>query len=412
MMTISLSNPAGESYSSVRLDQAIVTVLDTLGKVLDPDRLFDRIGFRPSGGNMNYQSFIMVENGSVLFRLSDTGLLIDPGQSVSLELMADIEADAPYDHFVLQVRADDVLRLHDATDTTHYPGFELADGCTAELPFATGATAIFLPAGRPTVLPATLGVAMAFPGQQNLMLLRSDLTYGSLTPQGDLNIAGMHGQILKRTDAGLVPLATERPFGTIELVLDDRVVAADSSRSSDSLALTLPTEYTLSAGTIAQLQLRATVRTDAALGNYVIRFTDSTFLDISDRNLGTTLFPLLAEASYPLFTVEVSLGSADLGSSFTNYPNPFNPDLQPTTIAYALSADAHVDIEIFSITGNAVKEVVIDAFRAAGAHQSDQWAGQNGVGLDVIPGTYFCRITARYANGTVATFRRKVAVIR
>jgi hypothetical protein len=412
LMTISLSNPADEGYSPVRLEHAVVTVLDTLGKVLDPDRLFDRIGFRQSGGNMNYQSFIMVENGSALFRFTDTGLLIDPGQSTSLELMADIEADAPYDHFVLQVRADDVLRLRDATDTTHYPGFELAEGCTTELPLVTGATAIFLPAGRPTVSPAALGVAMAFPGQQNLMLLRSDLTYSSLTPQGDLNIGGMHGQILKRTDAGLVPLTTGRPFGTVELTLDDQVVAADSSQSNDSLVLTLPTGYTLSAGTATELQLRATVRTDAALGNYVIRFTDSTFLDISDKNLGTTLYPLLTDASYPLFSVEVSLGMADLGSSFTNYPNPFNPGLQPTTIAYALSADAHVDIEIFSITGKAVKEVVMDAFRAAGTHQSDQWAGQNGVGLDVIPGTYFCRITARYTNGTVATFRRKVAVVR
>ena len=69
-------------------------------------------------------------------------------------------------------------------------------------------------------------------------------------------------------------------------------------------------------------------------------------------------------------------------------------------------------IEIFSITGETVKEVVMDAFRLAGPHQSDQWSGHNGVGLDVIPGTYFCRITARYTDGTVETFRRKVAVIR
>jgi hypothetical protein len=158
--------------------------------------------------------------------------------------------------------------------------------------------------------------------------------------------------------------------------------------------------------------LRASVKTDAPLGNYVIRFTDSTFLDISDKNLGTTLYPLLAGASYPLFTVEVSLGAADLGSSFTNYPNPFNPDHRPTTIAYTLSSDARVDIEIFSITGRAVKEVIMDASRASGTHQSDQWTGQNGVGLGVIPGTYFCRITARYTNGTVETFRRKVAVVR
>jgi flagellar hook assembly protein FlgD len=118
-------------------------------------------------------------------------------------------------------------------------------------------------------------------------------------------------------------------------------------------------------------------------------------------------------SDYPLSTVEVSLQTAGLENSFSNYPNPFVPSRgEVTIIAYDLAEDASVDIEIFSITGQTVKQVVIDAFREAGSHQNDTWGGHNDKDLDVVPGTYFCRITARYVSGREESFRRKIAVIR
>ena len=71
-----------------------------------------------------------------------------------------------------------------------------------------------------------------------------------------------------------------------------------------------------------------------------------------------------------------------------------------------------MDIEIFSITGNAVKKVIMDAFKAAGPHSEDTWLGINELGIDVVPGTYFCQITVRYVSGREEVYRRKIAVVR
>jgi hypothetical protein len=122
---------------------------------------------------------------------------------------------------------------------------------------------------------------------------------------------------------------------------------------------------------------------------------------------------VLAGQDYPIHTAEIVLEEAGLASTFVNWPNPFNPDKQVTNIGFVLGEDAHVDIEVFTITGELVKRVCINSFRPAGSHdREDVWDGQDGSGHMVQPGTYFCRITARYASGRTEEARRKVAVTR
>jgi hypothetical protein len=116
---------------------------------------------------------------------------------------------------------------------------------------------------------------------------------------------------------------------------------------------------------------------------------------------------------YPLTSAEVSLSVGDLEKSFTNYPNPFNPSRgENTIIGFAISEDAYIDIEIYTITGQSVKTVAINSFRTSGSYQSDFWTGINAKNLKVVPGTYFCRITARYVSGREESFRRKIAILR
>jgi len=134
---------------------------------------------------------------------------------------------------------------------------------------------------------------------------------------------------------------------------------------------------------------------------------------VTSKNLSGTIYPTLAAAEYPIMSAELSLSAAGLETSFTNYPNPFNPSRgEQTIIGYMLEEPANVDIELFTITGEAVKDVIRDAYRGAGNHQSDTWTGDNDKGQNVLPGTYFCRITVKYASGRTETFRRKIAVVR
>jgi hypothetical protein len=132
-----------------------------------------------------------------------------------------------------------------------------------------------------------------------------------------------------------------------------------------------------------------------------------------DENLATTIEPRIENASYPFQSAELSITGMNLERSFSNYPNPFNPSLgEITTIAYVLAQDADIDIRVYALTGEEVATLAVSVPRSAGSYQADQWSGLNDAAHMVVPGTYFCCITARYASGTVETFRRKIAVVR
>jgi hypothetical protein len=72
-----------------------------------------------------------------------------------------------------------------------------------------------------------------------------------------------------------------------------------------------------------------------------------------------------------------------------NYPNPFNPK---TTIRFDLAQDGPVNIRIYNVTGQLVRELT------AGHHQAGSyqvhWNGHNNKGQLVPSGIYFCRMTA------------------
>ncbi len=88
---------------------------------------------------------------------------------------------------------------------------------------------------------------------------------------------------------------------------------------------------------------------------------------------------------------------ADLPQTFDlqqNYPNPFNPT---TTIRYALPREARVSLQVFSILGQQVAELVKDV-QGAGYYDV-VWNGRNRDGLQVATGVYFYRLEAHPSDG-------------
>jgi hypothetical protein len=202
-------------------------------------------------------------------------------------------------------------------------------------------------------------------------------------------------------------------FAAVRLLLNDEPVAWDTSLTGDELYLPLEGGFHISRGSHTVFSIDCDVKNDAVMGNYRISFDDSTHFDILDKNLSTRIYPTLVAASYPLTTAELSLADGDLKNSFTNYPNPFIPSRgEVTTFAYILAEDAYVDLEIFSSTGIAVKQVMMGEYRPKGTHQDATWNGFNQAGRQVAPGVYFGRITAEYGSGRVESFKRRVALIR
>jgi len=412
LIEISLNYPAGIGYAPVCLNKIFINVFDSAGSPLDPDRLFDRIGYRFSGSAVNYQSYVELQSGRVVFSIDSSGLVFNPGDSQTIYLTADIEPDVPYDNFILMISSENDITIFDNNDTTHIPGFTLDYDCSSTFPFATGQTQVFMPAGRPLLTIESLPVQLVFPGQQGALFSYGKLDYSNEDLQGDLAFGGVTGRILCRSANGLRPMIGSTVFNAIYLLADNQIVAIDSILENDTLRLIPPNPVNIENGSAIEISLKCDIRDDAIRGNYLISFQDSTFADLSDLNLSTVIYPILA-GGFPLKTTEVSVIAASLENSYTNYPNPFNPARgEETTIGYVLNEDAIVDIDIYTITGELVKKVVSNSHKISGSHQEDNWFGDNDGGCGVIPGTYFCQITARYTSGKTDSFRRKIAVVR
>jgi hypothetical protein len=98
----------------------------------------------------------------------------------------------------------------------------------------------------------------------------------------------------------------------------------------------------------------------------------------------------------------------------SNFPNPFHPPFEPTTIAYKLSDDATVTLRIFTLTGQLVRRVVFDRATPGGMNGNNawDWDGKNGDGTLVASGGYIMLLEAQGTGGTINVIRRKIAVVR
>jgi len=102
------------------------------------------------------------------------------------------------------------------------------------------------------------------------------------------------------------------------------------------------------------------------------------------------------------------------GGYVTNYPNPFRPPSQPTTIAWRLADDASVTLRIFTPSGTLVRQESFDRGATGGTVGLNEWAwdGRNGAGSLVASGGYVVFVEAEGTGETLHVMRRRVAVVR
>ncbi|HEY2956090.1 MAG TPA: FlgD immunoglobulin-like domain containing protein [Candidatus Eisenbacteria bacterium] len=113
--------------------------------------------------------------------------------------------------------------------------------------------------------------------------------------------------------------------------------------------------------------------------------------------------------------IEVTYVDPDApAGSLTNYPNPFQPSKQPTTISYKLSDQAAVTLRIFDQNGSTVLERTYARGGAGGSAGLNEvtWDGKNGKGETVSSGGYVLLVEAQGTGGTLHVIRRKIGVVR
>ncbi len=102
------------------------------------------------------------------------------------------------------------------------------------------------------------------------------------------------------------------------------------------------------------------------------------------------------------------------GGYVTNYPNPFHPPQQSTTIVYKLDDLATVTLRIFTLSGAPVLERSFARGASGGSagENAFAWDGRNDRGDVVGSGGYIVLIEAHGAGSTVNVIRRKIGVVR
>lgn len=412
LVSLSFEHAMPPDYSAIRLHSVSLLVIDSSGTPLDPGQLFDRAGYRIDAGATSYYSTLSLSSGATVFPLTDTGLLLEASDVLDLELVVDIESDCPYDNFQIVLNELTSLDLRDAVDVTSFPAIVAAISCETTVPYESPVTSIFRPAGSPQMAPDGDIVRIAYSGQSGLTIGRLDLSYDGAVEQGDVEFVSLQAKLYRRSGASHSPVPVSDVFSRLYLVHEEVTIAEDSLYDGETCNLAIDPSMVLSYGTFEEVELRGDVVDGASLGNYRVEISDSTDIVMLDRNLGTPIYPALSFGTFPVSLGTVSISEQGLAASFSNYPNPFVAQNGPTTIAYVLPEEADVDIEIFTVTGEPVAQIAWNETRSAGPHQDQTWDGYNDVGLKVVSGTYFCRITAHYHSGRTETARRKVSVIR
>ena len=140
------------------------------------------------------------------------------------------------------------------------------------------------------------------------------------------------------------------------------------------------------------------VGSSAAYGSENYTVQAMTEIDSSSINLGLTFFRVVASMDEGLWISEIDSGysinnnyldtkdTSMITKSFSisqNYPNPFNPI---TTLNFYLPEESIVNITIYDLMGNIVKEIVNQV--ETSGFKSVQWNGTNNKGLPVSAGAY------------------------
>ncbi len=102
------------------------------------------------------------------------------------------------------------------------------------------------------------------------------------------------------------------------------------------------------------------------------------------------------------------------GGYVSNYPNPFHPPGERTTIAYKLDDHATVTLRIYNQSGDLVRKIEFERTTPGGAAGLNEyaWDGKNGNGDVVASGGYLALIEAQGIGETLHVLRRKIAVVR
>jgi hypothetical protein len=206
-------------------------------------------------------------------------------------------------------------------------------------------------------------------------------------------------------DAGGAPLDPELVLSTLELRRDGRLLGVwtpgTGAITAGGARVALTTPDTLVGGGERAYVLAMGLATGAPAGRLRLELPSSGAFEARDLESGASVAILL---DAPLGSDTLTLYEAP-----HNYPNPFAPDRERTTISYVLDRDGEVAIDIFTLFGDRVwsQQLAAGANGGRAGLNEVSWDGRNGNGDAIRNGVYLCRV-----RGAGLEARWKIALAR
>jgi hypothetical protein len=397
-----LRHPGTPGMGRIRIASLAVTCRDEARRALAPDRYIDALRVLRAGQEIGSASSIPPA-GAVLLALPD--LLLEPGESTSVDVVLDVEATAPATYFELLVQPV-------AEDANTGLPVQVVPEANAELPLTSGLTKLGSPAtelqvGLTSRIPAVLvGDGTEIP--------LAELALGNSASAGAGDIVIDH-LVLRAGDRSRHPIAIGRDVERIIVRAGTQVWAMSDSLTPDSVTATLRAAQPLVAlpGQPLRIDIFARFRAGSSAEGFRMSADapDVGVVQPSSAILGIRVAAAPGQ-SFPLWTEAGSFSVASLRESFANFPNPFAAGQENTTFVYYLPAPGQVTLRILTARGETVAWLLRDQTRAAGMQQVDVWGGRNGSGMPVTNGVYLAELAVQLQDGTRDRLLRKVAVVR
>ncbi len=233
------------------------------------------------------------------------------------------------------------------------------------------------------------------------------LTVGSGTDPIQLNNLVVHARDSNGTD---VPFNTALQSLSVSSGSQTIVTSMTTVNSAIVTLGAFPTgTFLVNPGTPVTLVLSADISSGATASSLSLSLDAAGSVAAIDS---VSPFPPVAVVSsgdptgFPMSSGVLILEPADVAKTFGNYPNPFRPDVENTTIEFYLPAPANVSLVLYDVLGNKVLTLLNSQNLPAGL-QREIWTGRNGVGSQVLSGVYYAQLTV---NGT--NYLLKVAVVK
>jgi hypothetical protein len=379
---------------------------DQLGAGLTPNQFLEN--FRLYLGEAVIASLPNLPNQGSSIELALADLELEPGETVELRLVADIQATAPAGYLELRINQDGIVAVDANAEVT----VAIAADIDGELPLSSGLTLLQVPPRElmvslnsrlPTVLTAD-GEALAV----CVITLLNTAAEGA----GPIYVTALEVFAADRKYAalpigGMVKNATALIGGAPWATRDSLTAGAEI------LVLSPEDTLALHPGQPLDVELSVVLREDPIASSFRIGLSAENVGVIQPESALLTISIEPPEGQeFPLWSSAGSLTEGNLQESYSNFPNPFAAGRESTRFVFYLPQPASVTLDIWTARGERVARILDAVPREAGLHQDDAWDGRNGRGLLVNNDVFIAELVVNYDSGSSARELRKVAVIR